>query len=185
MNFDRTLITRLVEGEEAAFNAIFRQAYPKVYAFAIGILKNDFDAEDVVQNVFVNLWVKREMLSEVVNLDSYLFVMARNAVMNVIIQRNFHYVDLLDIHNYGDSAANAEDQLEAKEMQLYIDMVVSNMPPQRQMVYRLSREQGKSISEIAEIMRLKKKTVENHLNLALREIRKVIKFLILLSGFWV
>lgn len=59
-------------------------------------------------------------------------------------------------------------------------MTVSNMPPQRQKIYRLSREQGLTNEEIANQMGVKKKTVENHLNLALRDIRNILKLLILL-----
>lgn len=63
-------------------------------------------------------------------------------------------------------------------------MIVENMPPQRQTIYRMSREEGLSNDEIAERLGLQKKTVENTLNLALRQIREMLKFLILLLLPW-
>ena len=69
-------------------------------------------------------------------------------------------------------------------MRLLIDMIVENMPPQRQTIYRMSREEGLSNDEIAERLGLQKKTVENTLNLALRQIREMLKFLILLLLPW-
>ncbi|MGN0048955.1 MAG: RNA polymerase sigma-70 factor [Bacteroides sp.] len=185
MDFDRTLINRLSQGDHAAFNAIFTQAYLKVYSFALGFLKNTFDAEDVAQTVFTNLWVKRQTLDRIINLDSYLFIMTRNAIMNQIISYHNYHLDLSDIDDVASTDCSIEKDFEAKELQLYIELLVEKMPPQRQQVYRLSREQGKTIAEIAEIMQLKKKTVENHLNLALKEIRKLIKIFILLLGSWV
>lgn len=66
------------------------------------------------------------------------------------------------------------DDLVAKDMQLLIDMVVEGMPSQRKIIYKLSREEGLSNAEIAEKLQISKKTVENHLTLALRELRKAL-----------
>ena len=71
------------------------------------------------------------------------------------------------------------EDLIAKDLQLLIDMVVETMPPQRKLIYQLSREVGLSNPEIAEKLQLSKKTVENHLNLALKELRKVLLCLLM------
>ena len=73
-----------------------------------------------------------------------------------------------------------DEDLIAKDLQLLIDMVVANMPPQRKLIYQLSREAGLSNAEIAEKLDLSKKTVENHLNLALKELRKILLYLLIL-----
>ena len=73
-----------------------------------------------------------------------------------------------------------DEDLIAKDLQLLIDMVVENMPPQRKLIYQLSREAGLSNAEIAEKLELSKKTVENHLNLALKELRKILLYLLIL-----
>ncbi|EFV03466.1 sigma-70, region 4 [Segatella salivae DSM 15606] len=70
-------------------------------------------------------------------------------------------------------------------MQLLIDMIVGNMPEQRQIIYRMSREQLLNNKEIATKLRIQKKTVENHLNLALKDIKKVLFLVHLVLFFWV
>lgn len=77
------------------------------------------------------------------------------------------------------------DEVVAKDTQLLIDMVVENMPPQRQAIYRMSREQCLKNDEIAQQLGLQKKTVENHLNLALKEMKKALYLMILLQAYWV
>ena len=72
----------------------------------------------------------------------------------------------------------------AKDTQLLIDMVVENMPQQRQMIYRMRREQQLKNDEISQRLGLQKKMVENHLNLALKEIKKAVYLMILLPWYW-
>ena len=93
-------------------------------------------------------------------------------------------VDITDAQSVSSAATSPLEQVEAHDMQLLIDMVVDSMPPQRQTVYRMSREEGLTNDEIAERLGLQKKTVENHLNLALGEIRRMLKILILLLLCW-
>ena len=93
-------------------------------------------------------------------------------------------VDISDVRNLSTENTSPLEQIEASDLQLLIDMTVENMPPQRQAVYKLSRVEGLSNDQIAERLGLQKKTVENHLNLALGEIRKVLKMFILLLLAW-
>lgn len=93
-------------------------------------------------------------------------------------------VDISDVRNLSTENTSPLEQIEASDLQLLIDMTVENMPPQRQAVYKLSRVEGLSNDQIAEKLGLQKKTVENHLNLALGEIRKVLKMFILLLLAW-
>ena len=90
----------------------------------------------------------------------------------------------MSVKEIRNSEATAQEQIEAQDLRLLIDMIVENMPPQRQTIYRMSREEGLSNDEIAERLGLQKKTVENTLNLALRQIREMLKFLILLLLPW-
>lgn len=71
------------------------------------------------------------------------------------------------------------DKLIAKDLQLLIDMVVNEMPPKRKMIYKLSRIEGLSNEQIAEKLGIQKKTVENHLNIALNELRDALALSIL------
>lgn len=94
----------------------------------------------------------------------------------------------IDIDSLPDQCANIaspHEEIVAKDTQLLIDMIVENMPPQRQTIYRMSREQHLKNEVIAQQLGLQKKTVENHLNLALKEIKKALYLMILLQLHWV
>ena len=124
------------------------------------------------------------MLKEVKNFNTYLYTITKNTVLNHLATRKAFTVDIAGMGDRVTGSATPQEQVEARDLQLLIDMVVENMPPQRQTIYKLSREEGLSNDQIAERLGLQKKTVENHLNLALGDIRNMLKILILLLYGW-
>ena len=171
---EQEILQKLAEGNQEAFRAIFMRYYPKIRGFVFGLLKSDDDAEDVTQEIFARVWLKRESFAEVRNVGVYLFVLSRNMTYSYLEQKNarwnsLEYVPLDEIDDH-----NPLDDLVAKDIALLIDMVVEGMPPQRKLIYKLSRDAGISNSEIAERLHLSKKTIENHLNLALKELRNAL-----------
>jgi RNA polymerase sigma-70 factor (ECF subfamily) len=177
-------LEELAAGSHMAFQKVFHATYPKVHAFALGFIKNEADAEDVVQAVFIKLWTKRTLMRTVQNMDTYLYTVTKNTVLNQLASRKATTIDIQSMKEIRNSEATALEQIEAQDLQLLIDMVVDNMPPQRQAVYKMSREEGLSNEEIAKRLGLQKKTVENTLNLALKQIREMLKILILLLLNW-
>lgn len=177
-------IEALAMGSHEAFHEVFRVFYPKVRAFAMGFMKNEADADDIVQTVFIKLWTKRGMLQKVENLDTYLYTITKNTVLNQMASYKAFTVDIMSMREATSSTASPLEQIEAQDLKLLIDMVVEHMPPQRQTIYRMSRNDGLSNDEIAKQLGLQKKTVENHLYLALGEIREMLKILILLIWAW-
>ena len=184
MNISEGIIEKLASGDQEAFRTVFMVAYPQVRAFSLGLVKNEADADDIAQMVFIKLWTKRAMLAHVRNFNTYLYTITKNTVLNHFAARKALTVDITDAQSVSSAATSPLEQVEAHDMQLLIDMVVDSMPPQRQTVYRMSREEGLNNDEIAERLGLQKKTVENHLNLALGEIRRMLKILILLLLCW-
>lgn len=178
---DAVLLRRIVAGDERAFRLLFNRYYPQVRGFVLSFLKNVDDSEDVAQSVFINIWLKRELLASVDNFEAYLYRAARNTLMNFIVRKQGEELPL-PIGDNQDKASSVtpQDLLEAQDMQLLTDMAVSHMPPQRRQVLELSRKAGLSNDEIAQRLNIRKKTVENHLNAALKELRKVLKSLFLL-----
>ena len=178
------VLEEMAAGSHQAFQKVFYATYPKVHAFAMGFIKNEADAEDVVQAVFIKLWTKRAMVSKVENMDSYLYTVTKNTVLNQLASRKATTIDIQSLREIRNNEATAQEQIEAQDLQLLIDMIVENMPPQRKTIYKMSREEGLSNDEIAERLGLQKKTVENTLNLALGQIREMLKILILLLLSW-
>ncbi len=184
MIISKAVIDQFLSGDQRAFQQLFTAAYPKVYSFVLSLVKDVDDTEDIVQTVFIKIWMKRERLAQSRNLDSYLYAITKNTVLNHFASQRTNYIDVSTVSNLESDDISALQHIEAQDLQLLIDMIVENMPPQRQKVFRMSREEGLSNDEIAQRMGLSKKTVENHLNLALGDIRKMLKILILLFIHW-
>lgn len=173
------IVETFANGSHKAYYEIFKKTYPKVFAFVRGFIKDTDDAEDITQTVFIKLWDKRTMFLQVKQFDSYLFTLTKHTVLNYIAANHIRPTTNEVIPETSDEIT-PHDELVAKDLQLLIDMVVDAMPPQRKMIYQFSRVNGLSNDEIMQKLGIQKKTVENHLNLALKELRSVISLFILI-----
>ncbi|MFQ7112318.1 RNA polymerase sigma-70 factor [Hallella bergensis] len=176
MDFNQNEIRKLAEGDVRIFTALYQTFFQKIHQFALMLLKDNQDAEDVCQIIFMKVWQKRKSLLEVTNIDSYLFILSKNSIIDYLSSKKIKNDYSNNIPNIIDTITPYEN-LVASDMQLLIDMVVDSMPEQRQIIYRMSREQHLNNKEIATKLSIKKKTVENHLNLALKDIKKVLFFI--------
>ena len=185
MEIDKEVILQMSQGDQQAYEQVFRRFYPKVHRFVSMLLKNEDDADDVCQMIFLKVWNKREKFTGIADFDSYLFILAKYTVINFISTKHIIPIDIDSIPDPYANAASPHDDVVAKDTQLLIDMVVENMPQQRQTIYRMSREEHLKNDEIALRLGIQKKTVENHLNLALKEIKKALYLMIFLPMHWV
>lgn len=167
-------LREVASGNTEAFERLFFQYQPRLVYFLTGLTHDKELSRDMAQDLFLALWRDREKLKGVKSFSSYLFQMARYTVYN--------YFDRLAIsEKYTDEfSANApvaeseEELLFVRELQSLINRIVDGMSPQRQCVYRMSREEGLSNDEIAKQLDISKRTVENHLTAALAILRKVV-----------
>ncbi len=163
--------------DERSFDTLFRHYFPKIKAFMAHLIQNEEDAEDLAQDIFIRLWHNRKEAQHIRNLDAYLFKTSRNEVYQHI-RRNLlfdKYSQEVGHTAGGESEVfNVVDTIYAEELEETIGKVVAKMPSQRQKIYLMSRKEKKSNAEIAEVLNINKRTVENHLTLALADIRKVI-----------
>lgn len=167
------------------FERLFNRLYPRVKLFAMQLLKHEDEAEDVAQNVFAKLWEMPEKWSED-NLDSYVFVMTRNHVLNVIRYRKIHEIGGVECDDNADATLPAElgadDPLYYEETLLLMRLTLDRMPERRRQIFELSRMQGLSNAEIAEQLQLSVRTVEHQIYLALKELKKTMLLFVLLAG---
>lgn len=182
MTDEKSILEQFAVGNHTAFRELFMRYHLKVYYFVLGLVKSESDAEDLTQEIFLKLWTHRSRFTEVRTFGSYLYVLAKHTAFNYIESRR---VNLVNLERAGEEDGERSDtpyeDLVAKDLRLLVDMIVETMPPQRKMIYRMSRDEGLSNTEIAENLQLSKKTVENHLNLALKELRNaVLTFLLVM-----
>ena len=91
---NKDMIKTLAEGNQEVFQRVYVVFQPKVHAFALGLIKNETDADDITQLVFIKLWTNHAKLAEVENLDAYIFGITKNTVLNFIAQNRQPEIDL-------------------------------------------------------------------------------------------
>lgn len=172
------------EPNNAKFEELFLQYFPKIRLFAAILLKSEQEAEDVAQDIFVKLWEAPE-LWEVKLERNYLYTMVKNNVFNRIKRKNLEsdYVDRqLDLQGTLEQS-EFEDPLNEiyhEELLLLLKVALEQMPDKRRMVFEMSRFAHLSNQEIAEKMHLSVRTVEQHIYLVLKELKKLLLIAIFL-----
>ena len=172
-NIDIKTLEALRNGSHKAFNLVFMTYYNKTKSFIYGYIKSETDAEELAEDLFVNLWINRLSIDTTKSFNSYLHTIARNSAINFLRHKYVHITYSNQIQDQEYSSTSEEDLI-AKELGLFIDDIVEKMPEQRKQIYLLSRNEGLSNTEIAEQLHTTKRNVESQLSLALKEIRKAI-----------
>ena len=174
--YEHRLMQRLSEGDEKAFRELFESYYPKVRAFVDCIVKESDTSEDIAQDIFAKIWERREIFwgGDVQSFGGYIYKMARNAALNHI--RRTVNINLAQIPQIEEKVGDEsfEDEYYAREKELFIRLVVCRMPEQRRRIFEMSRYLGLDNQTIADTLHISKKTVENHLTLALKELRNAL-----------
>ncbi len=165
------LLTRIASGDNEAFKTLFEMFFPKVKVFLVKFLKDEVAAEDISQDIFVKIWTHRDVLPDIKSFNTYIYRMTRNAALNHI-RGNRTIVDISKMSILDDK--DIESEYYTKEKELLIRLTVEQMPPQRQRIFKMSREQGLSNADISQKLGISKKTVENNITLALKELRDVV-----------
>ncbi len=185
---DCDLIVRLKKDDLKSYEALFNRYYPLFLTFAKGVVKERPAAEDIVQEVFMQLWLHRDRLAEHRSLYNLLFTMTKHRIYDHF-RRKYNLETLRQPLSAYDAACEEEgpdSRLDTEQLRQTISQTVAAMPPQRQMVFALSRQENLTRQEIAQRLGLSVRTVDKHLELALREIRlhlKEFQWLLLLLLF--
>lgn len=184
---EKELLKQVAEGEESAFRKLFDLYKERFYAVALKMTRSDEVAEDIVQDVFMNIWSKREGLVDVVNPSSYFFT--------AVYRRVYHHYrkialekKLLQVVPPAKEWVNTtEEMVLAHEKKNLISEAIAKLPPQQQLAFKLSKQEGLSREDVAHQLHISPNTVKNHLADAIKFIRifllkSTLTFLFL---FWV
>lgn len=178
---DHLLKTALIQGDEAAFDIVFRMYYPKIKFFAARLCGDKAEAENIAQDIFMQLWIRRNQLIEIQNLENYIYVMTKNASFE-IIRRSLQRQRIVQETASEEPDDNIIDnELHYKELMDIVKEEIERMPAQRRRIFLMSRREGLSNEQIAQELGLSKRTVETHISLALQQLRHLMPLLELLT----
>ncbi len=168
----RTLAERITDADRSAFNELFRALYPQLVYFANRYTQSMAESRDIVQDVFVTLWKRREQVDPDLSLKSYLYKMTRNRALNHLRDYSSMTVPLENLHESklrSTDASSSDDQLEKLNEQ--ITHWINELPDRQRVAFELSRFEGLDHQEIAGVMGVSPKTVNNHIVAALKNLR--------------
>ena len=152
---------------EKEFRELYLNYHPIIFKVAVYILKEESSAEDIVQEIFMKIWNKQSILSEVDNLKTYLISMTRNMAFDKLKAQKKESEHILQL----ERAPEEEEFTEDDEFRKVLEKAVSQLPPKCRLIFSLSRFEGLSNDEIAEYLEISKRTVETQISLALKSFR--------------
>jgi RNA polymerase sigma-70 factor (ECF subfamily) len=154
---------------------LFNAYKDKIYSYILNITESEEVAEDVVQNIFLKLWVNRADLIQVQNFNAYLYRMSHNYAINGLKRMAKKTLILAEIEKQpGRNYSRADENILHKDVQQLLQKAVERLPPQQKLVFKLSWDQGLKQEEIAERLNISILTVKKHKVQALRNIREYI-----------
>jgi len=167
---DLELMGRLRSGDDIALKLIYDKYWNQLFISAYNILHDQQACEDIIQDIFINLWNKREIIEIRVSLKSYLFASTRYEVYRQVRNGSVREDIFDNIHERLETPSEYGN-IEYRELLSQINSIVDKLSAKCKVVYKLSREEQLSHKEIASQLDISTKTVENHLNKALRQLR--------------
>jgi len=187
MSMDQKTIKRFKEGYPEAFDTIYHTYSKKMFHFALGLVKDREVSKDLVQEVFICLWEKRDQVRVDLNFDNYVFTIAYNTIRKYFRRKSIENkaISHLLIESQ-EIMESADGTMIFNELFDLARKSVESLPPRRKAVYKLRKQEGLKIKEIANKLNISPRTAENHLAKALKYLKEElsgISFIALLFYF--
>ncbi|HEY9259198.1 RNA polymerase sigma factor [Chitinophaga sp.] len=162
---------------EAVLVKLHNIYFSRIFKLIHSLVKQRESAEELASDVFVQLWLRREKLSEVINPDIYLYVIARNKAFTFLKQK-LHLTEPLDnIEDFRlEVARSPEELLISSEMLHHVNTAINQLPPKCKLIFMLVKEESFKYRDAAEILGLSTKTVETQMGIALKKLSKAFTF---------
>lgn len=156
------------------FLEIYRAFYGKVFTFVLSLVKSKANAQDITQNIFMKLWKNRKKLEHIKSMDDYFFILSKNACMDYFrkaSRKKEISTDVFDEFLLSRIVSSPEKRIDALSDIEELRHVIESLPSKRRDIFIMSRFDGLSNDEIASILGVSKKTVENQISLATKKIK--------------
>ncbi|MBK7041486.1 MAG: RNA polymerase sigma-70 factor [Bacteroidetes bacterium] len=184
---DRHTILQLLSGDISTYESVYKAFFKPLYVYAYTILKDEIQAEEVVQNIFLKLWERKEKINIESSLKAYLYKSVYNDSLNYLkhlkVKSTYeNYATQVMKNNHAISASN---QMMYKNLEEAIRQAMNALPEQCRTVFQLSRYEELKYREIATRLSISEKTVENHMGKALKLLRLKLADYIVTVVVWI
>ena len=167
---------RIFQNDQTAYKELFQLFYNKLFRLAFIITKSRELSEEIVSDVFIGIWRRRENVLAINNLRLYLYVSVKNTSLNYLAQltkTGFVSLEELDFEPL-QPFSNPEQMLVTKEMNQRLYKAIQSLPPRCRMIFKLVKEDGLSYKEAATVLNLSVGTIDNQLVLAIKKLSKAL-----------
>ncbi len=165
------------KNDENAFKEFYKENVFKLFQFAFAFVRDKELSEEIVNDVFLNLWKKRNKISEIKNINVYLYVSVKNTAFNYLKKNNSNKtIDIEDLssdHFY--LSPDQEQILITDELKKRIEESINKLPPKCKLIFKMVKEDGLNNTEVATILGISYKTVTTQLTIALKKLEELLQ----------
>lgn len=174
---DKILLSFVQKGKTEAFRALYERYWETLYVHARAMTFCEDTAKDIVQELFVELWDKKENLIIQISLKAYLYRAVRNKVLNTYAQHKIHEKYVSALAQYNEVGENRTDHLLRENLvKERIDEEISALPGKMRQIFEMSRNENKTHKEIAEELNISDKTVKKQVSNALKILKSKLAY---------
>jgi len=164
------------EGDTAAFSALYQQTWQKLYQLAFNKTRDEEESKDIIQDIYIQLWKKKEGIQIQGSIEAYLYTMTKHEIIRRMQQflkleeQKFDYQQMID-----SFAASGDQEIFAEELGRHLKREIAALPEKQQRIFRLHNEENYTTKQIAKELDIAEQTVKNQLVHAKKKIRSGIK----------
>jgi len=167
---DRALLAEIANGSEASFSVLAHSIYKRLFPFTVSLVKSEAEADDVMQDLFLKIWLNRTTLTTLDNPFGWIYTVLSHTISNHLRTKIRHELKLNKVKTI--TTYHLEEELDARFTESLIDEAARLLPEKRKQVFLLNKKEGLSRKEIAERLHISENTVRNQLAEAIRFIRE-------------
>ncbi len=172
---DKELLAKIANGDQFAFTILYDQYASVVSRRALYILKSDFLAEEVLQDVMIKIWENARKLTDGTQIAAYLTTLTKNRCFEILRRKALEAKINLELGlEWKEHHSETEEQVELSETRRLLDKAVDQLPQQQKSVYKLCKEQGLKYEDAARELNISTETVRSHMKHALRSLRNYL-----------
>ncbi|NII27010.1 RNA polymerase sigma-70 factor [Pseudoflavitalea sp. X16] len=170
---EHRLLQELQQGRSQAFLELYNIYHPALYHYVLRFVKSPAIAEDILQDVFLKIWEIRERINPDLSFKAYLYRISRNSVFKLMkkiaVDENLR---LQVMQQFRQTVSDADLKVSWQQYEAILQAAIANLSPQRQKVFLLCREEGKTYEQVAAELNISRHTVKEHMVLAMKSIKE-------------